>query len=337
MLSACKKEVIPYDKEESLVTDTATMIMEVNFIGYTSTQIDLEISMLVFNDLASEQDYSGNVFFDNDIVDELNLTFTPGTMVNTPEPEYSSVFLINQNNLGWYEQHHVGIYLRRFLEQIEDDPGRQIALASFSTNIDDKLNFYQEYPGSNFGNSSEFNVNQFYALTNFDGDVNTFDPTSAVSFTLRLNEVIDELIASNELVGDKSITVFTDYDFSTGADATLDMNLTISKANAEGISINFLGPNIDRNITRIAFETGGFICQTTEQYEEHFGIVYGEERPEILVFMENLNNLLSKNISIHSTAVQITNTSGGLFGPGENRGINFSYNDKPFYIQLLLP
>ena len=62
---SCKKDVILFDREEALVTDTASFLYSTNYISNTATSLTVQVDMVTFVDLASEEDYDLQFFYDS--------------------------------------------------------------------------------------------------------------------------------------------------------------------------------------------------------------------------------------------------------------------------------
>ena len=333
---SCKKDQILYDREDALVTDTATFLYEAKYISNTPTSLTVQVDMVTFVDLVSEEDYNEQFFYDSTTSMDISYDVSNVTVEQVPlHNDYTSVFLFNQNNKLWYTEEFVGFYLRRFFEKNDSIVLGKTGLASFSGQNNLKTSFRSEVQGSYFQNSWNYNVNEYYDITK---DANETSYNTPVSFvTSRVDETIDSMIASSELIGDRSISLFTNEPFDASAD--LDVNNTIIKANSNAISINLIGPNFNSNIRRLAIETGGFICE----YENFHNMPQmGNEQSEeqnvtgVQVGLQNLENLLRRDLVLHRCQLVITDASAN-FQVGDKVTYSLNYNGTNVSIDLSIP
>ena len=333
---SCKKDVILFDREEALVTDTASFLYSTNYISNTATSLTVQVDMVTFVDLASEEDYDLQFFYDSTTSVNISYDVSNVSVVSVPvHNNYTSVFLFNENNKLWYLEEFVGYYLRRYLEINDSIIKAKIGIASFSGQDNAKTSFRSEVPGSYFKNSWAYSVNQFYDITK---NANQTSYTTPVSYiTARIDETIDSMLASSELLGDRSITLFSDELYDVSAD--LNVDATIAKAKTNGISINFVGPNFNSNVRRLATETGGFICE----YENFYNMTQlvttasdEQDVSEIEVGLENLDNLLRRKLKLHRCNLVITDIAAN-FQSGDKLGYSINYNGSAISIDLSIP
>jgi len=333
---SCKKDVILYDREDALVTDTATFLYEAKYISNSPTSLTVQVDMVTFVDLASEEDYDQQFFYDSTNSVDISYDVSNVTVVQVPvHNDYTSVFLFNQNNKLWYSEEFVGFYLRRFFEKNDSITLGKTALASFSGQNNLKTSFRSEVQGSYFQNSWNYNVNEYYDITKNASETGYNTPVSYV--TARIDETIDSMLASTELVGDRSISLFTNEPFDASAD--LDVYNTIVKANSNGISINLIGPNFNSNIRRLAIETGGFICEYANFHNmPEMGNEQSEEQnvTPIQVGLQNLEDLLRRNLVLHRCNLVITDASAN-FQSGDKVSYSLNYNGNYISLDLSIP
>jgi len=333
---SCKKDDIVFDREEALVTDTATFLYSANYISNTATSLTVQVDMVTFVGLVSEDNYDSQFFYDSTSSVNISYDVSDVSVVQAPvHNDYTSVFLFNENNKPWYLEQFVGYYLRRYLEMNDSIIKAKIGIASFSGQDNAKTRFRSEVPGSYFMNAWDYSINQFYDITKNSHETTYTTPISYI--TNRIDETIDSMLASSELIGDRSITLFSDELYNASAD--LNVDITIAKANADGISINLIGPNFNSNIRRLATETGGFICEH-ENFYEMTQIVSSptdeQDVSDIEVGLENLDNLLRRKLRLHRCNLVITDLSAN-FQSGDKIGYNLNYNGSAISIDLSIP
>jgi hypothetical protein len=334
VFSSCKKDAILYDREDALVTDTATFLYSANYISHTSTSLTVQVDMATFNGLNSEEDYNEHFFSDSTSSPDINYDVSNVSVVPVPvHNSYTTVLLFDQNNRLWYNEEFVGFYLRRFIEKNDSITLGKIGIASFSGQNNLKTSFRSEVPGSYFQNSWNYSVNEFYDITKNANETLYDTPVSYV--TLRVDEAIDSMVLSGEVTGDKSITLFANEAFGGSSDLNLDA--TILKANNNAISINMIGPYFSPNIKRMAIETGGFVCEY-ENYNYQLPSNQSNEQyvSAIEVGLENLENLLRRDLVLHRCNLVITELTAN-FQTGDNLSYNLNYNGANFSIDLSIP
>ena len=327
VLFSCKKDISTFDREDDLVVDTAAVLYSASYISHTATQLNVKINMVVFNGLESENTYTNYEFSGTPPDATKSYNFT-NLSVNslTANNAYSSVFLFNQNNNDWYLRNVIGFYYRRFLEQIETNNNKKTAIASFYGDGPSEVVFYKENPNLYFGNSWQYSLDEFYDFTSIEGTNTLSTATQILFLTQRIDEVIDSITTSSELIGNRSITLFSGRDFDTGENPTNYLNATILKAQSNGIKINLIGPGFNPEVKRLAHETGGFICAISD--DDFVSSWYiGNITSAVEVGMQNLDRLLSQNIIVHSCDLIVTATGGPNFQSGDQMNLPINYSN----------
>jgi hypothetical protein len=332
ILFSCKKDESQWDREIDLVVDTLTCQIRMDYTVQSINQVDIQIEMLTINGLESEVDYSGQTFtLSPNNYSDYSLNFTNSTVIQeTPITDYTAVLLFQNSGDWWFEGNRVGIYLRRYLELYGNT--RNIATAYFDYGTDESVEFSNKNGGSYFDNNWEDDINKYYREMKTQND--SPDNVPFQYFYNRLNETMDSLIINYSTSPNKSITVFLPTYYYNPDDLLYES--VWNKANANNIQINFIG-NSFTNLRQIAYETGGFVI---ENYVDPINNVlisdYEKYITPVGVTLENLDNILSKNYTIHSTSLSLNSLSGSFFS-GNILYVRFIYQGFEFAIDIRLP
>lgn len=76
-----------------------------------------------------------------------------------------NLILINPDNLIWLESFAPGYYLDRYFGLLDLDGNAEAGICEMGKRTDYLPNFYQQSEGQIFGNTSEYNTSNFYAIT----------------------------------------------------------------------------------------------------------------------------------------------------------------------------
>lgn len=333
MLSSCKKDEVTYQPDDGLVLDTALITFEAGYQSHTATALNFYVDMLTLNGLSSETDYSAHQFLDpyNDSDYDYDLSSVTELQAAS-ELSYSTVLLINLNNVESYAQDRIGPVLRRFIEHSDSLPTREVALASFKVESNTPTVYYKENTTSIFDNSSTFNINTFYDITLAQNT--TSATTSGLYLKSRLLEAMDTLISDPKAQGDLSITLLKsndDFSFSNDADVTE----IITKATSNNIRINILGYDNNEDVRRIAIETGGFITQHPFPYENTGNFETTDSPVETAI--QNLDKLLRREVEVHRCNVIATPTGSQTFNTGDILSFQLNYDSVATTIRFAIP
>lgn len=334
MLFSCKKDDTIWDREVDLTVDTLTSQIGIDYVIQNPNQIDVQIKMLILNGLGSELNYTGQSFVQstdnspNYIYDFSNLSIVEEVPVNN----YTNVLLFQKSGDWWFEEHRVGMYLRRYLELYGDT--RNIATAYFDYGTDTPIRFSNKNGGSYFDNNWEDDIEMFYEeIETVDQYV---DQIPFEYFSKRINEVMDSLIINHPTLPNKIITAFVPSYYFYEDDGLFAQIWT--KANANNIQINLLGYHFS-NVKQIAYETGGFVIENNVDPVENVVLsYYDRDVSHIGVILQNLDRILSKNYVTHICSLSVTDPTGGSpFLSGNIFYARFIYNGIRFSVHIRLP
>ena len=339
---SCKKSNdLPYDREEQLQTDTAIYLyrQQKTFISPTEVQVNLELGQ--FTDLTSALSYLPGSYGDPIVYENSNIaiTFSGETRVeHSPINEYTTLFVLDENAIDWYDYNHIGFNLRRFFEQIDMDSKKRAGLFFFNNNNDGlTTTFVEDQSRDVFTTGWDAKVQEYYQLKR-NNEV-YYGNTSAEGFYSVMNEALDKLISSPEAVGQKSITsLIVSNELYLGGDPALNLDLMnlINKANANSIQINFI-TDFSSNIPYyIADKTNGFIQDSFEQPLISQNQNDWDVSPKAVI-VQNLNDLLSQNIATYGVTIKMEPLGGAIFTTGENHGIAVRFLSYEFFLPVVIP
>lgn len=334
LLFSCKKEEGPWDRELNMVTDTTTMIYKISYVSNTSSQLVATVDMVKLVGLQSATNYTGSNFSNVSTTANVDYTASGISSSSPTTTSYSSVLLFNLNLKEWYAEHDMGFYMRRFFEIVDGSNTKQIALSSFSGQENTKTRFHAEDHSDLFGNSWEYNTATFYDLTT--GSAGYHYQTTLGYLQNRIEDIIDTLSTVSPS-GAKSITLVSNTDFFNTAD-TLIVNSIINKANANQTSINLVGVSFPDQLRQIANETGGFISEEIIDYGTD-QVIYKPtaQISHVGVTLQNLDNLLAKNVKINRCTYQFDFNDGSVYLPGDIVAYPINYNGLKFFVDLSIP
>ena len=337
---SCNKDPYTWDREIDLETDTTTFLYQSKYISNIDTQVVFQLDMVTLNGLESEKYYTNSTFYDS-VQPYLNFSYTINnvSVQQKSSSAYTTVLLFDQNGTYWHNENFMGIYLRRYFEQVETSNTSQVALAKFSPQNNEPVSFYKENANSYLQNSWEFNTNKFYELSNNSDNLNYV--TSNILYIIdRLNEAIDTLISSSDKNGDLSITFFSQGGYEVFQSETVEINALINKAKTNNIKINLIGfaNSTESDFRRIAQETGGFICSLEINYSTYQPNFNDNKKiTSIAVCLENLDLILHGDLVTHQCIIQVDRTDGGMYQPGNKLTFSVNYNHNLFNVQFTLP
>ena len=335
VFTSCKKDVVIEDREDLLKTDTATMIFRSTYVSHTATDLEVDLDMVTFNGLLSETDYTNQQFYDSSDLFNVNYTIS-AVSTNAPSTtnNFSTVILLNLAEKQWYEQDFVGVHMRRFFEQTEASSNHNVALSSFAKQENTFTRFHTENKPDIFDNSWQYNVDQFYMLTNSLNQVSA--PTNISYLSARLLDVIDTLVAAPSASGDLSITLMSDYDFQQSGSQT-DIDAIIASANTNNVHINLLGSGFSDQLRTIASSTGGFVCTYELSFSSQTPLKDRNETSAPQVALQNLIALLTGQIKMHGCHITATYTDSDTWQSGNNIRLPINYNGRQTYVDIIIP
>lgn len=340
IFGSCNKEPSSWDREEELVIDTASFMLETQYISHIDSQVIFQVGIVTLNGLVSEKNYNNPVFYDS-VRANFNYTYTINN-VNTQQKlptAYTTVLLFDQNGTYWHNESYMGVYLRRYFERVEKSTVSQIAMARFLPANNESIRFYKENTTSYFNNSWEYNTNKFYDLSN-DNYNSNYVSTNILYMIDRLNETIDTLISAPNKNGDLSITLFSQGGYESFQSETTEINNLIAKAKTNNIKINLIGfeNSYESEFRRITQETGGFICAKEINYNTYqYYYDNSKKITAIGVFLENLDLILQNKLTSHNCTIQVNKSDGSIYQSGERLSFPINYNHRLFTIQFTLP
>lgn len=323
------------DREDLLNTDTATMIFRTTYVTHSPTDLEVDLDMVTFNDLSSKIDYSDQQFYDSSEMSNIAYTISQiSTNAPSATNSFSTVVLLNLAGKQWYEDDFAGVHMRRFFEQTEAGSNQRVALSSFAKQENTITRFHTENKPDIFGNSWQYNVDQFYRLTNSLNQVST--TTSMSYLSARLLDVIDTLIAAPSASGDLSITLMSDYDFQqTGSQTEIDA--IIVAANTNNVHINLVGSGFSNQVRSIASATSGFICEYEFDFATQTQLKNWDETSALQVGLQNLIALLTGQIKVHRGHIIASYTDSNTWQSGNNVSLPFNYNGRRTSIDIMIP
>ena len=340
-LAACKKKSdYVYDREGELVTDTATYMLSATYVANTATQLTVELNMVTLNGLQCEETYPTNLFKDTLNDPNYSMDFSNVSSWDVLQAtSYSSALVLNTNNRKWFGDHYMGYYMRRYFEQIEEIPTSRAGIVKLDIVGGDNEMWYDEYPGSHFTNGWKFNTESFYEITRaLEGYNSSGQHSNGNNFKVALDNLIDDIISDPQAGAEKSITIFTDLDFQGSQASDAENDALVAKAKANGVKINFIGPRLPDLSIRLASETGGFICENYNAVEELDPYHYLDDPvQDLAVFAENLNLILSHDVTRYSCKVVISQSGSDTFLSGQRYYFHFVYGDELFRFTVLIP
>ncbi len=324
--TTCKKQNIEYDKEKELPKDTLTFISDYNYSLFPLNpgQATVNISFTTFNQLQSKQDYSKDTVNINDTNYGYTFNITNDVVQSkTKLNSYSTMLLFEKGEDNWYkDQHNVGFYLRRYLENTQNNVAMGYYETSYSNN---QIQLFNKDGGSEFNNKWEDNLTEFYNTTS---EYNAYN-LSFAEIVDKLDQAITIYSNSYAALPNKSITLFLPsyYNYQT-ADTTIANNL-INRAISEGVELNFIAQSGNNKIQELAYKTGGFyITNTFELFNQnnwHTGRV-----TYVDMAVENLELLLLKDYTYHQITFDIIDPNQNAFLPNNISTFNAFYNKFNF-------
>lgn len=333
---SCKKEFEPWDKEVDLSTDTSLYLNKVEYVSHTEAEAFFDFQFVQFNQLECETGYEGIYIdeWDNSNYDLEAYSQTVETL--TPIGDYSSIFLFEGIGYELYRQGEAAFYLRRYFEFIEaNSANKRIGMATYNSDDNSTINFHKEN-GTLFGNSAEYNDSILVDLIHRSELNSGSSDNSGNGLIQVLFAAIDELAANPMATGDKSITMFDDYEnnFGYGYSSIITDSIA-NKALANNVKINVVLLN-GYGLSRLAIQTGGFIVDQREANKVNFF------DPEYTLSnignnLANLDRILSQNLTVHNVRVKAIAFGGVTFNSGYYVQFDLVYGNDIFLIQLTIP
>lgn len=326
----CKKDELPWDKEKDLPSDTTIYIHHASYVSHTDTFLSFDFEFTQLNKLECETAFTDVVLaaYQPEYLQYSFSNFLVET--KTVNSGYSTVLLMESTSHALFVEGRASFYFRRFFEQYEHQPAKNVGLATFRMDSDADLQFHKENVAL-FDNSANFNdsiINELIRLSPYQSDL---FGTSA-NFRNVFYDVIDTLRLNPHSSGDLSITFVDDLDYHNVIDVST-MNDIITRANLYGIKINVLCLN-GSPFFQLALGTGGFFIDNRESNKIP-NSANDYRLSSIGNGVANLDRILSNELTVYKFRLTLNNQGISTFNSGANQTLSFTYND--YYYELNIP
>lgn len=310
---SCDKQVYQVDEQNAIVMDTASFIVGAQYISHTATELQLDVDVVTLIGDKSITDFSPYFFTDSSLNStDISFTQTSATAISSGAQNYSTVLLIDRENLSWHRVNYTGQYIERYFntKSLND----HVALAIFKANDYSAPHFICENAGDIYGNTPSFSVQQFYHYTETDPDIPDNGMHTPLYIVNLLDKTLDSIIASPNSSGNLSITLITNSQVS-GSVSEPDYSNLIAKAQSNNVSINIIcdDGSVMMEVHKMAHYTGGFVFDNNVNRQtmpsndyEHAVYRYG-------VYMQNLDHVLKKEYTLNRCRLLVSSASGNFF------------------------
>lgn len=324
-----------YPREENLRLDTATVFLGSEIVSYSGPNMTVNLDMATFNGLTPQSTYTTNLFSNSaSPVSGYDLDFSvvsteAGT--GSPTTNYTNVLAFNLHDRQWFTDHLMGYYVRRYLEQIENNNAANagmITIDPLQTPIMET--WFAQNPDSILNNDWEYTVDNMYTQMDVIENYSVSSTNSnGANVGNAFQRIVNETIADGAVNTERAITIFTGYDFHSGTFTDAGVNPVIDYLNANDFQVNFIGSEFSDWMVAYACETGGFLCENENYVTPLTEAQLAEPVQDIAVYMQNMHRLMLHDYPVHRCQVQITKTTGD-FVVGERVTLSFDYGPKTY-------
>ncbi|MBK7127971.1 MAG: hypothetical protein IPM74_13950 [Crocinitomicaceae bacterium] len=325
----CDKQVYVVDEQDVLVMDTASFIVGTQYISHTATELELDVDIVTLIGDQSISDYSAYTFVDSSLNNsDLSFTQTSSTVISSSAQNYSTILLIDRASLNWHRYNYTGHYMERYFNSkaLSD----HFAMAIFEANDYNSPDFICESAGDMYGNTSSFNIQQFYHYTETEPDMPENNQHTPLFILTLLDRTLDSLIASPNSTGNRSITLLTGNRID-GPSTEPDFTNFITKAQSNNVSINIIcddGSGM-MAIQKLVHYTGGFVFDNNVNRQMVPGDDYEHAVYGYGVYMQNLDNVFQKEYTFNRCRLLVSSASGNFFS-GSDQIFTLAYGGHIF-------
>ena len=332
VLVSCKKQnITTVYTDDDYPTENAMGIFKTNFVSGDVNERILEIEFFQVSGIYSETDYSE--YYLSTAATEFMTTTIDSFATITPAPiaSYTNVLMAQTNGTYWMEYYKMSLGISKFCSEVAADPLKKMAMVTFQTGKAPGVKFV---PTTQSIFAASADENKEHLFNDFvDNQEISYEGSEDEIVAAQLNQVLDSLILSPAVVGQKMITLIEDVENNDLllTDSSL-FDAIIEKAKLNNIQINLI-TNSEPRITHAKFaqKTGGFIVaprgNNTGNYTEN------ELLPTLGVFALNLDKLCTGNLYRHFFRLKLTFPNGAsTFLSNEIIGFKLHYTNETFYI-----
>ena len=334
-LYSCRKEESTFDREEALEKDTATLVFKTSYVSHNLQDLTVQIELVTFNKDQSKTNYSGLDFESDGLSSDYNVNFSgANSKTYTPKNSYNTALVLDLSQRNVYQNHELGVYLRRFFEIADSLPNRNVALSSFESVENHDTRFHSEQPGFIFGNSWRYSTRTMYEL--IGRQVLTGSTPTMLFFKDRIIDAIDTMVVEVGASIEKSLVLVVSAGGFAGENEA-DMNDIIAKANANNVHINLIMEYGGASYQRLAMETGGFLSYVADELDVTGTNENELDKSPLKNALLNLDDLLTNNITVHEISMTVSKKNLDVWMSGEIVSIHYIYDQKRRTVQLRIP
>lgn len=344
VFASCKKDkILPYDREKELQTDTTALIYSQKVTLNSSTEFVIELEVSQFTDLISRANYPSKTFENSVDIDNPNVEITFGVEEQKEYESidsYSTIVMLDENAIHWYDYNQVGFNLRRYFETIDQSVNKTAALYLYKEKSDElTTTFVTDETANAFKTGWEKKINEIYLLSRSISNNDYYGKISKESFYKTMNEALDKLINDPNATGQKSITSLVGnctIFFTENPYLDTELMALIGKAVSNNIQINFITENSKDLVHFVAYQTNGFLHGDLYENGKIADVDYTKVSHKA-VALQNLDKLLSKDLTTKKVMLTVNAKTGWSFETGQRFNVGVRFLSYEFNLFVVLP